>query len=376
MAELAINSEEKKVTTELGYKAKIEIGGTDPSKFAPNINCSFERKLSDEFFINVNAADVLVASEKETIATDGAEIKIGDRTDKYYVDVDNNLEYEIILEKKPASNKINLTVKCSPVLGFHHQPALTQAQIDDGDIRPDDIVNSYAVYCDQENNEYHTGKVAHIKRSWVIDSSKKKSWCAQSIDIDKGVGTWTITIPEKIWEDEKKYPLTIGPTFGYDTQGVSSGTVLNYIRGTSYTGAAGVANDLNASFWSFDAGEKVTAAMYQYSDGALVKVSDEVTGPQDVGFVEFDFSGGDPSITAQDYCLVVSGDSTTYVHLDSVSVNRYYKSVTYPTWPDPFDGTTGPETYKYSIYCNYTASVGGSLEMEVAMHHYTKNIGT
>jgi len=146
-------SDDKTATASLGYQADIVVGGSDPKKFVPNINCSFRRKFLDEFFLNINADDVLVSDEKETIEENNAEIKVGDRTDKYFVDDNDCLEYQIILDSKTVSNEITLKIECSPVLKFVHQQQFSTEEQSEGWILDPDIENSYAIYCDKANNE-------------------------------------------------------------------------------------------------------------------------------------------------------------------------------------------------------------------------------
>lgn len=224
MSDLKPKPDEKTVEAMLGYQASIVIGGSAPEKFVPNINCSFKRELTDEYYININADDILVTNEQEVLEDNNAEIKVGDRTDKFFVDNDC-LEHQIILDKKPSTNKIELKITCSPALSFYPQVASTPEEIAAGyEVNyPDDILNSYAVYCDKRHyNEYQTGKVAHIKRSWVEDKNKKRTWCEDSINVNQGSGSWIIAIPEAIWSDDSLYPLIVGPNMGYDTIGAST----------------------------------------------------------------------------------------------------------------------------------------------------------
>lgn len=249
---LKIDELKKIASAELGYQASIVIGGSDPEKFVPNVNSSFKRKTSDEYFININARDVVVSTEVPSLS-DISEITTGDRTDKYYINEDGTLEYEIILAKKPLSNIVSLDIQCSPGLEFYHQAELTLEEITDGCQRPDDIINSYAIYCDKAHNQYQTGKVAHIKRSYVIDVDGIKSWCNQNVSIDNGSGVWTIEIPSKIWSDPKKYPLKIGPSVGYTSVGGSNYGIGNIQRlhvVAAYT-TVGAVNGTTDSIWMY-----------------------------------------------------------------------------------------------------------------------------
>lgn len=228
--DLLIDRVHKKSNALLGHRARVEVGGRDSRKAVPNVNVSFDRVFPDEYFFNVNAPDVLVPYDHSPVIT-GSLFSIPSpfqpREDRYYVDSSGDLEYEIELKEKPASNKIVLSISCSPSLRFVHQVSLTQDEIDRGAFRPEDVVNSYAVYSDRKHGVYQTGKVAHIKRSHVIDRKGTVKWCSQDISVNRGTGLWTIVIPEEVYEDDDLYPLVIGPTLGLTTQGASTGTLSN-----------------------------------------------------------------------------------------------------------------------------------------------------
>ena len=367
----------KTAETNLGYNAKIVVGGSDPLKFVPNINASFERKVGDEFYFNVNANDVLVSGEIAVISKE-TEITVGDRTDKFYVDPDGFLEYEIILNKKPDSNKINLKIQCSPVLEFWHQAVLTPEEIAEvGNRRPDDIINSYAIYCGKGNNEYQTGKVAHIKRSWVEDSTKQRQWCEQEIVVDKGVGIWTITIPDSVY-NSNNYPLIIGPKFGYETQGASPVGLANEIRGTAYLNEVGAGNvdSISAYINGWGSSELLKYAIYDNSDD-LVGVTVEGSAGAGAGFIELAASGSFGVSDDTTYHLDAWADSAMDVYYDSESVDRHYKGSAYNgTYPDPFDGSSGTNSYRYSIFCTFAA---GGVTIEINVNEtvtITENLNT
>lgn len=203
----------KTATADLGYRARITVGGRDKAKFAPNINASFTRKIADEFYLNINDRRQVVDKEAPALSDNLAEIKAGGRTSRYYVRADGTLEYEIVLDAPPPEGYIELEIKCSPGLTFHHQPELTPEEIADGCVRPDNIINGYVIYCDQANGPYRTGQLGIIERSWVKDGYGAQEWTEQSIDVNNGNGRWRIKTPT----NRAIYPVTIGPVLGYDT---------------------------------------------------------------------------------------------------------------------------------------------------------------
>lgn len=212
----------KSSIADLGYKAKITVGGKDKTKFAPNINASFTRKVADEFFLNINDRKQLIGKEAPALSDNLAEIKAGGRTSRYYVKEDGTLEYEIVLDAPPPEGYIELEILCKG-LTFEHQPELTPKELAAGDTRDEDRINGYDIFCSKSNNDYQNGMVGYLKRSSVLDIFGKREWTTQSIAIKNGVGLWRINVPT----DPARYPLTVGPTLGFVSFGSSRKAVIN-----------------------------------------------------------------------------------------------------------------------------------------------------
>ena len=215
MEELTIDTKKLQATAKLGYQASITIGGSDASKFVPNVNASFQRKIADEFYLNINAKSQVVNAENASLSAESTSITIADRTDLFYIKEDGSIEHEIVFAKKPASNVVELEIKCTEFLSFSQVPPLTQDRIDRGWRQKEDIDYSYSIFCDKQHGVYHYGKIGSIKRPYVIDNDGKKTWCDHTVSVKGGSGSWTIEIPEEIWANESLYPLTIGPNVGY-----------------------------------------------------------------------------------------------------------------------------------------------------------------
>lgn len=165
------------------------------------------------------------------------------------------VEYEVILKEKPASNVVSFRLDGSPDLAFYYQPPLTQADIDAGIYRPDNVIGSYAVYSTDKRDHieggvnYGIGKVGHIYRPMVTDDKGNSIWAEFNTDADHS-RSLTITVDQK-WLDNAVYPVTVDPTFGYSgTPGGFSGDSTNMITGTVYTSSAD-AGTLNSIHWYF-----------------------------------------------------------------------------------------------------------------------------
>ena len=155
-------------------KPKIVIGGK-AENFVPNLNLSFECESGQEkYFINLNRKSVRVKAEKESLASGKLALSIGNETDVWHIDENGRLKWDIEFATKPATNVFEWELLHTEGLEFCYQSPLTQAEIDKGTIRPDDVVGSYAVYCGQSGNykdadgktvvNYAAGKLTHIFR--------------------------------------------------------------------------------------------------------------------------------------------------------------------------------------------------------------------
>ena len=201
------------------HEYAIELGGKQDKK-VPNLNAS---RWNDEIFLNINARSVTPDSKKEKFKDDKFSVSSDGREDIFWVNENGNLQYSIFLLEKPASNIFELDIDGSSGLRFIHQPELTPEEIAEGDSRPENIVNSYAIYTNKHGNKYRAGKFAHIERSWVRGTDGIKVWCSQTI-VKKSATkwTWTITVPQEIIDNESIYPLEKDGTIGYTSIGGSS----------------------------------------------------------------------------------------------------------------------------------------------------------
>ena len=114
--------------------------------------------------------------------------------------------FEIGLLSAPATNTLDFSVNRKGV-SLLFQPPLTQGEIDGGIIRPINVEHSIAVYCPNKHNEYQTGKICHIYRPRLQDSSviPQRGWGRWSV-IDQN--TVRLTIPQVVL-DNANYPLRI-----------------------------------------------------------------------------------------------------------------------------------------------------------------------
>ncbi len=230
-----IDNESTYIVKELGHvKPDLTIGGSEPTKFVPNVNKSFKLQSYDKnefFFINVNRSSVSVLSEKESFDEDKEEIslRVGNETD--VIGINGTMwEWQVVLYSKPIANKIEFIITHSPGVEFHYQDTLENEWKKNNEgfkeleeflasaSRPDDVVGSYAVYCNMQSvlvrggqiiHAAKSGKLTHIYRPIAIDDKGSWVWCDLNItDAVDNARIMTITIPQPFL-DSAVYPVKI-----------------------------------------------------------------------------------------------------------------------------------------------------------------------
>jgi hypothetical protein len=122
-------------------------------------------------------------------------------------------EFEAIFNENPGYNEILFTLKSKNIKAWY------QGEPDADSIRPDHVIGSYAIYhSSKKHNEYGCGKLFHIYRPKVIDSTGAEAWCELLIDIEDEF--MKITIPQDFL-DNAVYPVKLDPTTGYTTAGAT-----------------------------------------------------------------------------------------------------------------------------------------------------------
>ncbi len=387
------------------YKAKhgkygeVEIGNKDAFEFKPHLKL---KKWGEECTLNVSLPDEVeevtekqpkiseqTTSEEEDIIKEHhtpAEIEAqhSNRKTRFYqkpprefteIDNDGNehtikqledggFEFEVVLDEKPASNIIEFDINTQD-LDFFYQPELTQEEKDNGAFRPENVIGSYAVYHSSKNNmhssqeeaeKYKTGKAFHIYRPKVTDAEGNEVW--GELNIDEQSGKLTVTIPQSFL-DNAVYPVSIDPTFGYETEGGSTKRIIDTISGSWFNldEPADISEITSYIEYSGPATQYYKNAIYDKSDASLEGVSEETSG-YDPGmsyiskWITHTIS---LTISTGDYYLVGWADGGFLnLYYDSSTDKGSYQDKTYNNFPDPWSPTT--ENKKYSIYATYTIS--------------------
>jgi len=228
-------------------RIEIEVGDTKQTDlFYPQFKTkhwdnetNFSIRLLDDDY---GAADVRTNKDKIEWERAG---RIARFYNKETGDADGGFEFEVELAEKPTTNVLHFSIQTKG-FDFFYQPELTPEELDRGDLRPENVIGSYAVYHKTRKDnivggkEYATGKAFHIYRPYVMDANGVKVWCELDIDVESGEAA--ITIPEDFL-DTAAYPIIIDPTFGYTTQGASDKSISTAsadnaaaLRGVAITG--------------------------------------------------------------------------------------------------------------------------------------------
>lgn len=377
----------------------ITIGGKDAKKFAPNLNIGYDFGGGEEYFDNLNRTDKIITAKSE-IKHDGDTVRLieGSDIDEIYTDDRGRVKWDVVFEKCPESFVLEWRRTCSDGLTAYYQDVLTEEEIREGAYRPDDVIGSYAIYCDKAHNwirplnrkreipadwksqlsagadladvnihsyrEYKKGKVGHKYRPFVIDANGKTAWCSLLIirNIER------VTLPENFMQSAA-YPVRLDPTFGYETQGASSTSFYN-----AYAPRCSVYGTHTAS-----SGDKIT----QYSIYAHT-----VSGGSSVDIAAYSIVSGDPNTRIAAVQSVFIGTTPEWKNtsvVEQVLSNGVVYGIGFGNFPVVteqiyYDTGTNyvkrhnavgelPETwtndatqnYIYSVYATYTESGGASI---------------
>ncbi len=127
----------------------------------------------------------------------------------------DRFEYDVILLKEPESNVIEIDLDFPDGIEFYRQPTLEEVTRHHVACAPE-VIESYAVYWKEANNQYKTGKFCHIYRPLIYDARGRKVWGR----LDLSGKRMTITIPDG-WLADAAYPVVVDPIIGTQTVGAN-----------------------------------------------------------------------------------------------------------------------------------------------------------
>jgi hypothetical protein len=343
--------------------AKVRIGGNAAStgdKFVPNINMS---KWDDEHWINLNLP-IAIANQVETYDGKKVSIAVGDNSFNYYPANENDLEFEIVFGRKPTLMELSLNIIDSGNLDYLYQPALTQAEIDDGHNRPDNVVGAYAVCARKMNNKYCTGIFCHFYYPYLKDADGK---IVRVDGFDISDGKMTVILPTE-WMATAKYPVILDPTVGYSTAGASSWATTDKCSVWSQATSTGTTNNFHVALAAVGATTHGKMGLYGPidSDGAPWSHTRMEQSAEKTDLTVSDDNSAVASgitITSGQYYAVAwcaEDASTAIKYTSGASGVGHFNTPNYTNeMIDPYAAGGDAWTYKFSLWVDYTVTGGG-----------------
>jgi hypothetical protein len=285
-----------------------------------------------------------------------------------------SIEWEILLDKKPAISEFTVPIQASNLQFFYQPPLNQELNPMNYDVlteteawkngrlivsRPENVVGSYAVYhLTKQDNEYKTGKIFHIFRPKVIDAKGTIVWA--SLNIINYI--LKIMVPQSFL-DSAVYPVTIDPTFGKTSIGASEDSDSGYQIGCKYgCSETGTLTKISLYVKRASTGNMKTAVWNDNSGvpGSLFATSSEVSVGTSYSWVDFTISG---SVSNANYWLGFEGNAGNlyYYKFDSGTSNQSaWRTVSYTSFPtNPFGTPDFYQARALSIYATYTT--GGAV---------------
>lgn len=280
----------------------------------------------------------------------------------------------------PESGYVDLLIDAPDLpLTWEKQLDLNEAEIAEGAERPENVVNSYAVFtpysgriltsAGEEVVNYQTGKICHVYRPCLVDAVGNRLWCDQSAPLGSPprLRIW-MPLP---WLADATYPVTLDPTFGYTSVGASSGSTLTgyYLAGSQPAPASSGTVSSLSYYLTGQTNNNCTFGLYAGSvPGALL--SGSATPGGTVNGTGWFSQNCTPSITAGTtywFGLVCGVDTGLWNYDNSATYNLAYKTSgwTYSagTMPNPFPSysTVGRQFSCYATYIE--AATGGAYRL-------------
>jgi len=292
---------------------------------------------------------------------------------------DGSTEWEIVWSSTDdVPEYVDFLIDAPDGLAWAKQPELTPEEVDDGCVRPENVVNSYAVYGPTSGRyirvdgsevvNYETGKLMHVYRPWLEDSAGNRAWLDQTAPL----GTpprLRVAIPLEIVAAMTP-PITCGPNFGYETIGASSASLTTgrMLGCGSYSPAAS-GNATSISAYLTNTGS-VNCTWGLYSDDAgapksLLRDTAAYTGIPSSSWVTLDLDSPLAVTAAAQYWLALYYGNALVIKQDArdPGKRRYSASgVVYVggTCPSEFPGPPLSATkYEVSCYSTYTEPAAG-----------------
>lgn len=283
------------------------------------------------------------------------------------------IEFDVILDEMPTSNRLVFTYKAKDVK-FYHQPEITDEEAKPladrlkislieakRKMRPENVVNSYAIYTSTKKinivggKEYKTGKIGHLYRPLIYDAKGTKVY--GELELDEKTEEIAVIIPQEFL-NKAVFPVVVDPTFGYTSIG-ATGESLRFSDDIYAT----IGSASNGDVDSVSAYLKKDSAGTGYLKGLIIStsktfltdgISDATAITDTAEWYTANYSTK-PHVSNTNYYVGWIIDSATRVWLDSGGDTIYDQSNSYASPTNPTDASSSSATY--SIYATYTAAL-------------------
>lgn len=357
-------------TYELINDARVKaVAGGKLSYFAPSVNFSYEFESGEEkLFLNIcddpDRLDTSKVSEK--LEADILKVKAGGVESSFQM-VDDRLKICRTFDTQPTTAP-KYRIAQSEGIVWAYQGELTPEEIEEGCIRPDDVVGSYAIYCSNKGHikradgttkvNYQTGKLCHMFAPYWVDAVGTTIKGVQTFN-----DNWlTFELPPKEWLDAAVYPVTLDPTVGNTSVGGTTNLTdsigfAGYLDGTGefYSPTSDGILDSVSAYLAVEAGaftKTVDFGLYNISSGSPNTLLDHGAEAIDISASAWhtvQMVGGVQVLNVSNYCpaAIAGAGNGGFVY------DEYAGTVTFgssgSTLPNPNTWSVTNENY-YSIY--------------------------
>ena len=346
-------------------RIEVEIGDAKQETFYPQVKIM---RWDNETNFSVRLIDNEIGIPQVSSLTDKIIWSKGNIDIEYY---EGEEGYKMVwfLKEKPSINKVEFTIQ-SKGLNFYYQPPLTQQEIDEGCIRPENVVGSYAVYHstkggmnDINGMEYKTGKFYHIYRPHLYDTEGKEAW--GDLHIENGI--YSVEIPQDFL-DKAVYPIKSNDTFGEDEVGGTLQDGISDDKIYGYKFSLGVDGNVSSItyYTAYDSKYGGTAHSVQYgiydnSSPAVLKGSSSGVALASTSY-SWKTDSVSASLSSGTYSLCFNHEKNYgQWAYDRTTNNEVFKnSVIYPSWPTPITDFDYASNRQFSIYATYTPDSGSA----------------
>lgn len=313
----------------------------------------------------IKATGEYETSERKLLSNTREAISKDKNTTLVIEPIEGGINVDTILHSKPDTNVFTYEIIGWENYDFYYQPALTLQEMAQGDVRPDNIVGSYAVYHKvKKDNQYQTGKAFHIYRPEIIDDNGDRVWG----ELNFNNGILQVIVPQDFL-DNATYPVLVDPTLGRTTCGASNATVA-----TSTLFAFVATSTENGTVDSISLCVDGNGTTIANAKGVLLNfvtnnstiatngVSPATLLPASAGgsFTTIAYSSTPSITTGSPYAIGAIGDSTIRYYYDAPGGTQGWVDMSNSYTTPTNTGGDSPSTRRMSHYITYTVSGGGS----------------